>query len=108
MFESIIESIVIEKCIKTTIHGRDVLILTINDAEKNRLYKSPYNCLSCRNSDRRIKLLWDMERPITEVRKATWTRLEWEGCKHYKTIFLDYHMRIKIEFLLREGGYLDV
>lgn len=107
MFESIIESIVIEECIKTTIHERDFLILTINDTEKNRLYKSPYNCLSCRNSDRRIKLLWDIERPITEVRKAIWTRLEWEGCNHYKTIHLEYAKRIKIQFLLDEGGYLD-
>lgn len=100
------ESIVIENMREIKNRGKDFLILTINDTDKHRLYRSPYECLTCKqyrgkiNSDRRIGLLWSVDAPIDNIRKTTGETLVWRGCDHSKSIQLSYLQRVEIQKLL--------
>ena len=86
--------------------GKDFLILTINDTDKHRFYKSPYECMTCKqyrgkiNSDRRINLLWSLNLPIDNIRKTVGERLVWLGCDHSRSIQLSYLQRVEIQKLL--------
>ena len=99
-------SIVIEDLSEIKIRDKDFLILTINDTDKHRFYRSPYECMTCKqyrdkiNSERRIKLLWSLGAPIDNIRKATGERLVWLGCDHSRSIQLSYLQRVEIQKLL--------
>jgi len=99
-------SIVIENMREIKNRGKDFLILTINDTDKHRFYKSPYECMTCKqyrgkiNSDRRINLLWSLNLPIDNIRKTVGERLVWLGCDHSRSIQLSYLQRVEIQKLL--------
>jgi len=100
------ESIVIEDLREIKIRDKDFLILTINDTDKHRFYRSPYECMTCKqyhgkiNSDRRINLLWSLNLPIENIRKTTGESLVWPKCGHSRSIQLSYLQRVEIQKLL--------
>lgn len=99
-------SIVIEDLSVIKNRDKDFLLLTIKDTDKHRFYKSPYECVTCKqyqgkiNSDRRIHLLWSLNLPIDNIRKTTGECLVWPKCGHYKSIQLSYLQREEIRKLL--------